>query len=133
MHNFGRGMWRRVGDYEKHNSYYNTQLQHYLAFIEYQKLKQRQDAVNFYRENTLKSVNSQSFNQPELKEDTTLEETDTTLKETNTIIIAVETDIPSEDIVEEQHLSKEVMDNSIIIDIDKEKCKSSKKGKKHKK
>ena len=128
MHNFGRGMWRRVGDYEKHNLYYNTQLQHYLAFIEYQKLKQRQDAVNFYREKMLKSVNSQSFNQPELKK-----EEDTTLEETDTIIIAVETYIPSEDIVEELNVSKEVIDNSIIIDIPEEKCKSSKKGKKHKK
>lgn len=126
MHNFGRGMWRRVGDYEKHNSYYNTQLQHYLAFIEYQKLKQRQDAVNFYREKMLKSVNSQSFNQPELKEDIKLEET-------NTIIIAVETDIPSEDNNEELNVSKEVIDNPIIIDSNEEKCKSSKKGKKHKK
>jgi len=57
MQNFGRGIWRRVGDYERLN-YSNIQLQHHLAFIEYQKFKQRQEAVNKYREHMLKQANS---------------------------------------------------------------------------
>jgi hypothetical protein len=56
MHNFGRGMWRRVGDYDKFNSYKNAQIQHYSAFIEYQKQGQRQEAVKKYRNQVLNSV-----------------------------------------------------------------------------
>jgi len=32
MKNFGRGMWRRVGDYDKF--YKNAEIQRYLALLE---------------------------------------------------------------------------------------------------
>ena len=44
MQNFGRGMWRRVGDYERIQApqvLKNDQIQKHLALIEYQKIKQR--------------------------------------------------------------------------------------------
>ena len=40
MQNFGRGMWRRVGDYERIQTpqvLKNNQIQKYLEFIEYKK------------------------------------------------------------------------------------------------
>jgi hypothetical protein len=43
MQNFGRGMWRRVGDYERLQIPRNVRLQNYLAFIEKQKIKHRQN------------------------------------------------------------------------------------------
>jgi len=42
MQNFGRGMWRRVGDYERIQVPKNVQLYNYLAFLQEQKIKQRQ-------------------------------------------------------------------------------------------
>jgi hypothetical protein len=62
MQNFGRGMWRRVADYDRiqapkiaKNQY--LQYQQYLAIVQYQ--KQRQANINAYREQLLKKVNSQ--------------------------------------------------------------------------
>ena len=96
MQNFGRGMWRRVGDYERLNSYSDIQLKHHLAFIEYQKFKQRQEAVNKYREHMLKQSNSKPSIVPSvIKEENPHDEP-------NTIIIAeVEPDVFSQNITEE--------------------------------
>lgn len=57
MQNFGISMWRRVGNYARLN-YNDIQLQRDLAFIKYQKIKQRQEEVNKYREHILKQANS---------------------------------------------------------------------------
>ena len=52
MHNFGRGMWRRVGDYERIQSpLLQARVQQYLAFIEQQK---KVEAIKRYqREQTI--------------------------------------------------------------------------------
>jgi len=96
MQNFGRGMWRRVGDYERLNSYSDIQLQHHSAFIEYQKFKQHQEAVNKYREQILKQANSKStIVTSVLKEEIPDYEPNTK------IIAAVESDVFSQNITEE--------------------------------
>ena len=59
MQNFGRGMWRRVGDFERiHTPQINKQqqLQHYLALLEY---KQKKQLLNDYYQETNK-LNSKS-------------------------------------------------------------------------
>ena len=59
MQNFGRGMWRRVADYDRIQAPKNVKIhyQQYLAIVQYQ--KQRQSNINAYREQMLKKVNSQ--------------------------------------------------------------------------
>jgi len=133
MQNFGRGMWRRLGDYERLNSYSDIQLQHHSAFIEYQKFKQRQDAVNKYREHILKQANSS----PLIVTDLNKEENQDF--EPNTIIIAaVEPDILSQNITEEldNYLEeKEPVAEPIVEPIVKkeQQTKTKNKGKKSKK
>jgi hypothetical protein len=139
MQNFGRGMWRRVGDYERLHSYNNKQLQHYLAFIEYQKLKQRQDAVNLHREQVLKRINS---NPPDInKEEIQVEERNNDILivavepeiSTQQCILAESNEIPETTIVSETTIvPTEIIDEPIVI-IDKEKRQSKNRGKKHKK
>jgi hypothetical protein len=58
MHNLGRGMWRRVGDFERlrvPQLEQQLKLQQYLAFIEFQKEKKRQDYIRFYRNSILQT------------------------------------------------------------------------------
>lgn len=53
MQNFGRGMWRRVGDYERihvPNINKNNELQHYLALMEYHKQQRLKQNFNAYRQ-----------------------------------------------------------------------------------
>jgi hypothetical protein len=40
MKNFGKGMWRRVGDYDKHYGNRNAELQYYLALLEHNRMKE---------------------------------------------------------------------------------------------
>ena len=58
MRNFGRGMWRRVGDFEKpHAPQINkhNQIQEYLALMQY--LKQRQYNFNTYHQQLSANIN----------------------------------------------------------------------------
>jgi len=55
MQNFGRGMWRRLNDYDVINQInrQNIQAQEYLAYKEYQIKLNRQKQINAYREKIL--------------------------------------------------------------------------------
>ena len=56
MYNLGRGMWRRIGDFERiriPQLEQQLKLQQYLAFIEFQKEKKRQDDIRSYRNSIL--------------------------------------------------------------------------------
>jgi hypothetical protein len=55
MQNFGRGMWRRLNDYDVINQInrQNIQEQEYLAYKEYQMKLNRQKQINAYREKIL--------------------------------------------------------------------------------
>jgi hypothetical protein len=55
MQNFGRGMWRRLNDYDVINQInrQNIQAQEYLAYKEYQMKLNRQKQINAYREKIL--------------------------------------------------------------------------------
>jgi hypothetical protein len=109
MQNFGRGMWRRVGDYERLNSYSDIQLQHHSAFIEYQKFKQRQEAVNKYREHMLKQANSNPSIVTSL-----IKEEIPDYKPNTKIIAAVEPDVFSQNITEE--LDNYLEDIEVIVE-----------------
>ena len=45
MHNFGRGMWRRVGDYDKAWQQQNNQLMMLYKYFSQQQQKQAQESV----------------------------------------------------------------------------------------
>ena len=48
MQNFGRGMWRRIGDYDRLQTpqvLQQNRLQQYLVYIEYQKALKREEAL----------------------------------------------------------------------------------------
>ena len=65
MQNFGRGMWRRVGDFERiHTPQINKQqqLQHYLALLEYNQKKQLQSDYNTYYQESNKLNTKSSKN-----------------------------------------------------------------------
>jgi len=58
MQNFGRGMWRRLNDYQaiqnmNQMSLKNTQIQEHLAYQEFQKKIKRQQEINAYRQKIL--------------------------------------------------------------------------------
>ena len=55
MHNLGRGMWRRLNDYEVGNQMRikNAQLQEYLAYKEYQLKLKKQLEIKAYRDKIL--------------------------------------------------------------------------------
>ena len=97
MQNFGRGMWRRVADYDRiqapkiaKNQY--LQYQQYLAIVQYQ--KQRQANINAYREQMLKKVNSQL--DTIIESDIESKDTDVESKDTE---VEPEIEIEMEDIV----------------------------------
>ena len=61
MQNFGRGMWRRVGDYQRLNGQILLQQQRseeIKKYIEYQKLLKLQQALKLYQE----KLNNIDFN-----------------------------------------------------------------------
>lgn len=103
MQNFGRGMWRRVGDYERLQSpqlLQQERMKQYLAYLEYQKARTRTDVIKQHREQTLKNIN---MNKLDIKENTESEPESNSKSEPESEsepsiqIIAVETDIPDID------------------------------------
>jgi len=98
MHNFGRGMWRRLGDFERIQSpqiLKQMQLEQYLHYIEYMEVLQRQAKIKAYRENMLKKMNSQVIQETQV----ILEQKEPTIlafeeEKPEHIIVSVETDIP---------------------------------------
>ena len=90
MHNFGRGMWRRLGDFERIQSpqiLKQMQLEQYIYYIEN---LQRQARIKAYRENILKQMNSQIIQETPV----IIADEDQGEKEEQ-IIVGVEIDIPS--------------------------------------
>lgn len=61
MYNLGRGMWRRVGDYERGQ---NSSIKMYNDMMVERKMQiiQRQIAINAYRQEMLKKINAPQFN-----------------------------------------------------------------------
>jgi len=110
MQNFGRGMWRRVGDFERiqvPQIIKEIQLQQSLQYKEYMIHLQRQKYIEEYRKKTLEKVNlasdllkvpvKESLDQEKEQKNTDCSETiqipeDTPIPEQ---IIAVETEIPN--------------------------------------
>jgi hypothetical protein len=123
MHNFGRGMWRRLGDFERIQSpqiLKQMQLEQYLLYIEN---LQRQAKIKAYRENILKQMNSQIIQETQTPVIIAKEKQE----EQEDIIIAVETVIPN---IEEIPIYKEPISMEDII---LPKPKALKKGHKKRK
>jgi hypothetical protein len=57
MHNFGRGMWRRVGDYERIQVPLIEKMNQYQIYTHLMQLR-KQKEIKEYREKILKKVNA---------------------------------------------------------------------------
>lgn len=104
MHNLGRGMWRRVGDYERlylPELIKQTQLQEYAAYLEYNEKLKRQAAIDQYRKQMIQQTQQKTqTNETVVQEQIQLEKQEQQeqiqLEETNDIteeIVAVEKEI----------------------------------------
>jgi hypothetical protein len=127
MQNFGRGMWRRLNDYDVINQInrQNIQAQEYLAYKEYQIKLNRQKQINAYREKILQEkrrereleqLNKQNFEQKEeLRND---EDSNCVYFEIN----KVEFDLSMEEPIEEvdQQINPILDDKIKVIEIDEE-------------
>lgn len=101
MQNFGRGMWRRVGDYERVQKpilLQQARIEQLQKMIEYQAILKRQKDIKEYREKMLNQTNSKT---PNLEE--------TVLDSNNTLELEseIESDIKQVEILQEQvqHIS----------------------------
>lgn len=113
MQNFGRGMWRRVGDYERIQTpqlLKQTRLQKYLAYIEYQKALKRDDDIKKSIEQTLQRVNSSN------QDKAVIETKEEKYIHTNFEVIAIEDDILDMEISEKvsEDINCEVNRESIV-------------------
>ena len=124
MYNLGRGMWRRVGDYERGQ---NSSIKMYNDMMIERKMQiiQRQIAINAYRQEMLKKINVPQFNttlepmQMEVqKDDIIIEEIQISDREDSEIDSVIENEmtstnetiphgtIPDESITSETHFSQ---------------------------
>jgi len=102
MHNIGRGMWRRVGDYERGQ---NSSIKMYNDMILEKKkhMIQRQIAINMYRQEMLRKANGLQIN-------TTLEPMEIEVQKDNIII---EEKIENSNIEASKFCS--IIDNDIVL------------------
>lgn len=110
MQNFGRGMWRRLNDYQtiqnmNQNSVKNVQLQQYLAHQEIQKKMKRFNEINAFRKKILLEKKE------ELKESKIIESLD---NNDNIILENNESNkiITNNEIID----NNDILDNNEIID-----------------
>lgn len=101
MYNLGRGMWRRVGDYERGQ---NSSIKMYNDMMVERKMQiiQRQIAINAYRQEMLKKINAPQFNttlepmQMEVqKDDIIIEESPISNREDSEIDSVIENEMTS--------------------------------------
>lgn len=122
MQNFGRGMWRRLNDYQtiqnmNQNSVKNVQLQQYLAYQEIQKKMKRFNEINAFRKKILLEKKE------ELKESKIIESLDNNdniileNNESNNILTNNEI-IDNNDILDNNEIidNNDKLDNNDIID-----------------
>ena len=64
MQNFGRGMWRRVGDYEKLNAPIQARIEEWQKFLLYQQQLNRQNELR-----KQKGVKEEEVKEEEVKEE----------------------------------------------------------------
>jgi hypothetical protein len=89
MKNFGKGMWRRVGDYDKHYGNRNAELQYYLALLEYNRMKE------IYNINRVVELPKEEV----IKKEVIKEEV-----------------IPIEEVVKEEVIKEEVIKEEVIVE-----------------
>jgi hypothetical protein len=133
MQNFGRGMWRRLNDYDVINQInrQNIQAQEYLAYKEYQMKLNRQKQINAYREKILqdKRIERELEQLNEQKEEL---RNDWDSNNVYFEISKVEYDMPieltlEEPIEEEEQQIEPIIDDKIkVIEIEEEPKKDNK-------
>ncbi len=101
MHNFGRGMWRRVGDYEKQQQQQNTssKLAQYLEYIQMQK----QRAIDaYYGLKKKEETTDKPKDEVAPKDEVTIVETISETEDAATIVELIsEPELVSEEVIRE--------------------------------
>lgn len=90
MHNFGRGMWRRVGDYERIQKpmiLQQAQMEKIQQFVEYQAVLKKQKEIKEYLAKKHMTVITEKHNEVKDKTPVIVEEISTIAEETPTIIV----------------------------------------------
>jgi hypothetical protein len=123
MQNFGRGMWRRLNDYDVINQVnrQNNQVKEYLAYKEYQLKLKRQLQINAYREKILLEKRRESELE-QIKQQNFVPNNDIREESVYFEIASVEYDIPIEmnlevQIEEEQHIESIIDDKIKVIEV----------------
>jgi hypothetical protein len=132
MQNFGRGMWRRLNDYNVFTQInrQNNQFQEYLAYKEHKMKLNRQLQINAYREKILQEKRRESELE-QVKQQIFDPNNDIREKSVYFEIIIDENDIPIEmnlevPIEEEQQLESIIDDKIKVIEIIEETKKDNK-------
>jgi hypothetical protein len=94
MKNFGKGMWRRVGDYDKHYGNRNAELQYYLALLEYNRMKE------IYNMNRVVELPKEEV----VKKEVIKEE-----------VISIE-EVVKEEVIKEEVIKEEVIVEEVIVE-----------------
>jgi hypothetical protein len=126
MQNFGRGMWRRLNDYQtiqnmNQMSLKNTQIQEHLAYQEFQKKIKRQQEINAYRQKILLEK------QLERREEELIPQEIESLginSSPKSNIIFVENDIHLESVLKEEQDKIKIIDEEKVYNEIKDESKS---------
>lgn len=132
MHNFGQGMWRRVGDFERlqvPQIIKHIELEQALLYKEYIKNLQRQQYIRKYRQQVLEKVNAVNTNEKQIIFENSNILTNSEKKrdliqedKLDVEIVAIETEIPPI----EKHEEK-VEEISVNNSIEKKNLKANRK------
>ena len=133
MHNFGRGMWRRVGDYDRVQApqvQKNFELQYYLALLEQSKRQRLEQVFNTNKRQMKQQTNNVILEMVGDKDEHNIDFTEAVSEVVN------EEPIVSEVVNEEPIVSEVVIEEPIVSEVVIEEAskfvpkKSKKKNKK---
>ena len=117
MQNFGRGMWRRVGDYERIHVpiiHKNYELERYLALMEYNKQQRQKQNINSYREQAMKARKDFDSNKDLLVQQNNINENLTVAPKEVVSEEIINNEVVSEEIVSEEVINKEVVSQEVV-------------------
>jgi len=112
MQNFGRGMWRRVGGYERIHVpmiHKNYELERYLALMEYNKQQRQKQNLNSYRE--------QAYREHAMKARKDFDSNKDLLVQQNNInenLTVASKEVVSQEVVSQEVVSQEVVSQEVV-------------------
>ena len=115
MHNFGRGMWRRVGDYDRVQApqvQKNFELQYYLALLEQSKRQRLEQVFNTNKRQMKQQTNNVILEMVGDKDEHNIDFTEAVSE-----VVIEEQPIVSEVVIEEPIVSEVVIEQPIVSEV----------------